>query len=77
MWPWGTPVGGFTEELTELLKPKIFDHIALEIAPELPDETRDFITRLYEDFKAKDADDIVDVEGNSLAIRYERYLTVL
>ena len=59
--------GGFNEELTELLKPKIFDHIALEIAPELPDKTSDFITQLYKDIETKDADEYVDDRGKFIS----------
>ncbi|HLP45316.1 MAG TPA: hypothetical protein VK469_05195 [Candidatus Kapabacteria bacterium] len=61
--------GCFNEELNALLNPKIFDHIALDIAPELPDKTSDFIIQLYKDIETRDADDVVDVDGNPLAIR--------
>lgn len=57
---------GLEDELTEFLKPRIFDEIALDVAGKLDSETKNFITRLYGDTENKDIDDIIDEDGNPL-----------
>ncbi|HLP44571.1 MAG TPA: hypothetical protein VK469_01415, partial [Candidatus Kapabacteria bacterium] len=57
---------GFDEKLTELLTPKCFDEIILEKSVDLDNETRVFISRLYEDVETNEKDDKTDEDGNPL-----------
>lgn len=57
---------GFEEELTEFLKPKCFDQIALEHAKELDTETGNFITQLYEDAETNDENENIDENGKPI-----------
>ena len=57
---------GFEDELTEHLKPACFDDIALDQAKQLDNETRDFITQLYEDTGSNDDDDKIDENGKPM-----------
>ena len=57
---------GFEEELSELLNPTCFDHIALDQAKQLDSETRNFITQLYADTGSNDLDDKIDGNGKPI-----------
>ncbi|MCU0287805.1 MAG: hypothetical protein MUF15_15620 [Acidobacteria bacterium] len=57
---------GFADVLNQLLNPKWLDHIALENADKLDNETRDFIINLYKEPDEDNEDSKIDEEGNPL-----------
>jgi len=63
---------GFDKELKKLLKPGFFDDVALDAGEEMDIETKNFITRLYEEDADKDADDKIDADGNPLPLRVSK-----
>lgn len=63
---------GLEDELTEFLKPRFFDEIALDAAGKLDSETKNFITLLYEDTENQDIDELIDEDGNPLTGRISK-----
>jgi len=63
---------GFDKELKKLLIPGFFDDVALDAAEKMDIETKNFITRLYEEDSDKDDDDKIDADGNPLPLRVSK-----